>query len=305
MEKINKNEYVEWTKEHENILVEWTDKAMVFRWLHSKSHDRYSYLLMWFTIPVIVMSTITGTANFAQDRLPVKYRGYAQMGIGATNIFAGILTTIQQFLKIGELNEAHRVASIAWDKFYRNTKVELAKAPHERTPVLQILKMSKEEFDRLMETSPGINEKITNKFKLTFSDGLSKLKGKIDKNKLSEKQIAYINLIKPEICDTIESTQKFVYRLNNNSDLDFQKEETMNAIKLAQEAISIQDQQKKIELIITNWKDTFDRIPNSQEIINELDDSTMNEFVKDYIEKYKKKNDNTDNIIIETEETQV
>mgnify|MGYP006888609082 FL=1 len=86
--------------------------------------------------------------------------------------------------------------------------------------------------------------------------------------------------------------------------MDSQKEETMNAIKLAQEAISIKDQQKKIELIITNWKDTFDRIPNSQEIINELDDSTMNEFVKDYIEKYKK-NDNMDNIIIETDETPV
>ena len=36
--------------------------------------------------------------------------------------------------------------------------------------------------------------------------------------------------------------------------------------------IYFKDQQKKIELIITNWKDTFDRIPNSQEIINELDD---------------------------------
>ena len=54
------------------------------------------------------------------------------MAIGAVNIFAGILTTIAQFLKIGELNEAHRVASIAWDKFYRNTKVELAKSPAEK-----------------------------------------------------------------------------------------------------------------------------------------------------------------------------
>ena len=61
---------------------------------------------MWFTIPVIIMST-TGTANFAQERLPEDYRSYAAMGIGAVNIFAGILTTIAQFLKIGELNEAH------------------------------------------------------------------------------------------------------------------------------------------------------------------------------------------------------
>lgn len=292
----------EWTAEHENILIEWADKAMVFRWLHSKAHAQYSHLLMWFTIPVIIMSTITGTANFAQDRLPVKYRGYAQMGIGATNIFAGILTTIQQFLKIGELNESHRVASTAWDKFYRNTKVELAKAPHERTPVVQILKISKSEFDRLMETSPNINEKIITKFKNTFSDGLSKIKGKYKKDELTDKQIAYLELIKPEICDTIESTAKFVYRSTSIPDLETQKQQTVDAIKLAQEAISIKDKQKMVEDIILHWKDTFDRIPNTQEIVNELDDKTMEEFVKKYVEQYKEKP--LENIII-TDETPV
>ena len=33
----------EWTKEHELILVEWADKAMCYRWLHSKSHDMYNH----------------------------------------------------------------------------------------------------------------------------------------------------------------------------------------------------------------------------------------------------------------------
>ena len=146
-------QHVEWTRDHENILIEWADKAMCYRWLHSKAHQHYARSNMWFTIPVIIMSTTTGTANFAQERLPEDYRGYASMAIGAVNIFAGILTTIAQFLKIGELNEAHRVASIAWDKFYRNTKVELAKSPAERLPVIQMLKHSKEEFDRLMAVS--------------------------------------------------------------------------------------------------------------------------------------------------------
>ena len=298
MSEENK-ENIKWTPEHENILIEWADKAMVYRWLHSKSHEKYSYLLMWFTIPVIIMSTITGTANFAQDRLPVKYRGYAQMGIGATNIFAGILTTIQQFLKINELNEAHRVASTGWDKFYRNLKIELTKAPHERTPVIQTLKISKSEYDRLMETCPNINTKITDKFKNTFSDGLSKIKGKYKKELLTDKQIAYLELIKPEICDTIESTAKFVYRSTSKPDLDLQKQQTVDAIKLAQEAISIKDQQKKIEEIISNWKHTFDRLPTTQEITNELDDATMNDFVKNYLSDYK--NENFPNIIITDE----
>src|SRR6056300_487112 len=158
----------DWKKEHETILIEWADKAMCYRWLHARSHQAYSKTNAWFTIPVIIMSTLTGTANFAQDRFPPDIRPLAQMGIGAVNLFAGILTTIAQFLKIGELNEAHRVSSISWDKFYRNIKVELAKSRDERMHVGHMLKMCKEEFDRLMETSPSINEKIIKLFNTTF-----------------------------------------------------------------------------------------------------------------------------------------
>lgn len=99
-----------WTSGHERILIDWADKAMCYRWLHSRSHQRFSIINAYFTIPVIIMSTLTGTANFAQDRVPTRYRGYYSMGVGFVNILAGIITTIQQFLKISELNEAHRVS---------------------------------------------------------------------------------------------------------------------------------------------------------------------------------------------------
>jgi hypothetical protein len=49
------------------------------------------------------------------------------------NILASIITTIQQFLKITELNEGYRVSSIVWDKFYHKIKVELSKHHDERT----------------------------------------------------------------------------------------------------------------------------------------------------------------------------
>lgn len=120
------NTQIEWTKEHEQILIEWADKAMCYRWLHSKANMLYSYLNTWYTIPVIVISTLTGTGNFAQDRVPIEYQSYFVMLIGSLNLLAGIITTIQQFLKITQLNEAHRVSSISWDKFYRNIKIELA-----------------------------------------------------------------------------------------------------------------------------------------------------------------------------------
>ena len=179
-------EFVEWTPEHEQILIEWADKAMCYRWLHSKSNAMFSSLNTWYTIPVIVISTLTGTANFAQERVPLEYQSYFVMIVGGFNILAGIITTIQQFLKITQLNEAHRVSSIAWDKFYRNIKIELAKHPSERIDVKQMIKMSKEEFDRLMETSPNIPEKIVGEFKNNFG-----------------RQDIFNKIIKPEICDIL------------------------------------------------------------------------------------------------------
>ena len=161
---------IEWTPEHEQLLIEWGDKAMCYRWLHAKANAMFSNLNTWYTIPVIVISTLTGTANFAQERVPLQYQNLFVMIVGGFNILAGIITTIQQFLKITQLNEAHRVSSIAWDKFYRNIKVEVAKHPHERMEVKQMVKLCKEEFDRLMETCPSIPEKIIQDFKVAFKE---------------------------------------------------------------------------------------------------------------------------------------
>jgi hypothetical protein len=72
------------------------------------------------------------------------------MIIGFINIVNGNITTIQHFLKISVLNEAHRVSSISWYKFYRKIRVELSKPPHERQHVYDFLKSRTEEFDMLM-----------------------------------------------------------------------------------------------------------------------------------------------------------
>ena len=94
---------IDWTPEHEKILIEWADKAMCYRWLHSKANAMYNSLNAWYTIPVIVISTLTGTANFAQERVPLAYQNFFVMIVGGFNILAGIITTIQQFLKITQL----------------------------------------------------------------------------------------------------------------------------------------------------------------------------------------------------------
>jgi hypothetical protein len=245
----NNNFNVEWTLEHEQILVEWADKAMCYRWLHSKSNAMYSYLNAWYTIPVIVISTLTGTANFAQERVPLQYQSFFVMIVGGFNILAGIITTIQQFLKITQLNESHRVSSIAWDKFYRNIKIELAKHPDERMHVTQMIKICKEEFDRLMETSPNIPDKIIKGFKSEF--------------KKYENSPDLPKIITPEICDSLVSTE-----LSRNPwSSDENKNKKLNQI--------ISKEKQHLEVILNFQKTFYDinnREPLETEIIDNLKD---------------------------------
>ena len=247
---INKTD---WTIEHEQIFIEWADKAMCYRWLHARSNAMFSYLNTWYTIPVIIISTLTGTANFAQERVPIEYQGYFGMIVGGFNILAGIITTIQQFLKITQLNEAHRVSSIAWDKFYRNIKIELAKHPDERMEVLQLIKLCKEEFDRLMETSPTIPDKIIRQFKNEFKN--------IDGN---NGNTGFPKIITPEICDTLVSTE-----LSRNP---WSSEENMTKHR----QIVFNEEQEKIN-IVNNFRKQFyalnNREPLDSEIVDNLKDT--------------------------------
>jgi hypothetical protein len=47
----------EWTPDHETILVEWADKAMCYRWLHTRANAMYNTLNAFYTVPVIIIST--------------------------------------------------------------------------------------------------------------------------------------------------------------------------------------------------------------------------------------------------------
>jgi len=192
-----------WCPEHENILSEWADKALCYKWLHTKSYAKYRRLHNMYTIPVIVMSTLTGTANFAQEKLPDQYKFYAPIVIGCINILAGVVTTVQQFLHINELNEAHRVSMISWDKFYRRIKNELSRNPKERSQVNEFLMSSTEEYDRITETSPTIDKDIVDLFKSTFDGSFTS----------KDTKEMFQAITKPDILDKLESVKNSIYRM--------------------------------------------------------------------------------------------
>lgn len=261
---------INWTPEHESILIDWADKAMCYRWLHSRAHSMYSRLNALYTIPVIIISTITGTANFAQERVPFEYQTMFLMLVGGFNILAGIISTIQQFLKITQLNESHRVSSISWDKFYRNLKMELAKHPNERMDVAHVLKVSKEEYDRLMETSPDIPEKIIKLFKSSFKHTDS-----------------FLEIKKPEICDVLISTEKYRNPWFSEENLAQIEKDKKNFLETKETLMKKIDEENDhiVENFIVLFKNMNHREPLYSEIVENLKDKINVELLEKIVRK--------------------
>jgi len=160
-----------WTKEQEELLASWSERAAGYRWLHSRSEKLYRCRNYTFTIPVIILSTLTGTANFAMDSfVPESHKQMAMACVGGVNIFAGILSTLQNFLRYAELMESHRVCEVSWSKLSRDIAVELMLEPKMRKPAFDFLNVCRAEYDRLIEQSPPIDDDIIKKYKFEFDE---------------------------------------------------------------------------------------------------------------------------------------
>jgi hypothetical protein len=177
MNKDNENEpilpkkKVNWQDDNERILKTWADKAQCFQVMHNRAHKRYWCLNAWFSIPVIIFSTVTGTANFAQGSVAESWKNHLIIGIGTLNLVSAIITTVAQFLGVAQKSEGHRLACVHWDKFARKVKIELSKIRPDRVACNEFLDTCQQDYDRLIETSPDIPTDIIRWFRSVIKKG--------------------------------------------------------------------------------------------------------------------------------------
>ena len=160
-----------WHLQQEKILKAWGEAAACYRYMHYQAYCSYKNLSMKFTIPLIIVSTITGTANFAQETYPPTVQPFVPSAIGGLNLITAIATTIMQFLKINELMEGHRVASVQYGKISRTIRLELTLPLSERTlNGTVMIENMRAEYDRLIEQSPNVPKKMIDAFEREFPD---------------------------------------------------------------------------------------------------------------------------------------
>jgi len=275
-----------WSKEQERLMSEWSDIASCYRWLHDTSEKVYHTKTLWINLPVIILSTLGGTANFGIQSLfgdDDTSKKYASFAIGGISLVAGLLTTVGNYLRYAQFEESHRVAGISWGKFQRLVAVELALAPNDRMDSMDFIKICRTELDRLIEQSPPIPKEYVSSFEKKF--------GRIK------------DLKKPEICGALEHTNIFESSETRLKHLAVEaalmlkrKKQTLNELvtpeiekKIAQQietrlTEAIEMRKKNLEEEIEYKKNEAIKLENEmQEVLNERKKRIQDEIITEKV----------------------
>jgi hypothetical protein len=129
-----------------------------------------------------------------------------------------------------------------------------------------MLKMSKEEFDRLIETSPNIPEKIVTQFKVNFLT-----------------QETFDKIIKPEICDILVPTTE--YRNPWYTDENRAKDLNENMKLQLTKVNKIRKQNELNKKIVYDFIKLFNNLNNREPMESEIIDNLKEKINVDAIKK--------------------
>lgn len=188
-----KKEDLQYNTHLEEVIASEAEKSLVLRWLHDQAEKRYSSFNTYIAFPVIVISTLAGTASIGQDSL-FGNSPAAPIVIGVMSLSVSVLNVIANFFGWAKRAEGHRISGINYSKLHRWISIELALPREQRVPAKHFLKEIREQVDRLHETSPPVPQKAIDAFSL-------KMKG------------IPTNISLPEICNHIENVE--IYRGKN------------------------------------------------------------------------------------------
>ena len=163
---------ITWNATLETLIAEEGEKCCGNAWLHAESEKHFSRHANVIAIPVIVLSTLAGSANMASSTL-FNNPAVSSVAIGALSIVTGIISTIGSYFAWAKRAETHRICAIQYAKLARYLTIEMSLPASERLKAADLLKITREQIERLLEISPAVPDSIIlayrNKF-ATYTD---------------------------------------------------------------------------------------------------------------------------------------
>jgi hypothetical protein len=160
---------INWGSQIEKVIADEGEKALSWAFLHQHAQKKYNRLDIWINIPIIVLSTLTGTASVGSESL-FNGNEIAPVIIGLVSLLVGVLNTLSSYFGWAKRTEGHRLCGIQYEKYHNFIRIELSLPRNERMPPSEFLKIIKEGFERLAETAPQIPDSVIAMYRMRFEN---------------------------------------------------------------------------------------------------------------------------------------
>jgi hypothetical protein len=179
---------IHWSNQLEDIIAGEAERCRGLAWIHQRAESALSAKNNVIAIPVIVLSTLSGTASIGSSTL-FGDSPYASIGIGAVSILVGILQTLSSYFQFARKSEAHHIAFLQYSKLFSTVSVELSLPRKERMQPEALLNELRDGMIRLAETTPTPPKAILDNFNATFKDYDSSIHRPLEVNGLHKIKI--------------------------------------------------------------------------------------------------------------------
>jgi len=158
---------ISWNPSLEKLIAREGEKCAGLAWLYSEAERYYSRNNTVIALPVIVLSTVTGFLS-GSSAIIFGANDLSSIGTGAVSLFTGVLSTIGSYYSWAKKSEACRISALQYSKLQKVIAIEMTLPKNERVPAPAMLKMMRDNVERLLETSPSVPEHIIEKYKMKF-----------------------------------------------------------------------------------------------------------------------------------------
>jgi hypothetical protein len=159
-----------WSSALETLIAQEGERCRGYSILHQKAEAYYSRRNNWIAIPVIILSTLSGTASVGSSSLFAGETQISSIVIGLVSISVGVMNTISSYYSFSRKSESHRIAYLHYNKLFQTVSIELALPRQERIEPEILLKDIRTQMERLAETTPTPPDVILDDFNKRFKE---------------------------------------------------------------------------------------------------------------------------------------
>ena len=154
-----------------DLLGRWFEICNNYTHLHYLSFEYYRKINYMLMIPIITITTGSGSFNLASSFYPTVFS--VQLTLGILGLLTGMISSIYSFMEIPQLQEQHNMYSNHFEKFARSIEMELVLCKNKSktySSLGEFIKIIKSEIDRLIDNGPFIPIHILEKSSIENSN---------------------------------------------------------------------------------------------------------------------------------------